>query len=64
MNPASLPFLKMVHYDNGGSGLDLVQDAKWLQMVIPPQELQYLRVAPDDGIVDRSQNWFAHESPF
>ncbi len=39
MNPGDLEFLKATLYDNGGPGLDLKRDCKWLQMVAPPEEL-------------------------
>ncbi|HGX6922641.1 TPA: hypothetical protein ACNSVN_005082, partial [Escherichia coli] len=28
-------------------------------MVVPPEELQYLRVKRDDGIFEKPQNWFS-----
>lgn len=61
MNPGDLEFLKATLYDNGGPGLDLKRDCKWLQMVVPPEELQYLRVKRDDGIFEKPQNWFSKE---
>ncbi|AXI38090.1 Hypothetical protein FORC64_p261 (plasmid) [Escherichia coli] len=30
-------------------------------MVVPPEELQYLRVKRDDGIFEKPQNWFSKE---
>lgn len=63
MNAGDLEFLKAVCYANGGSGLDLVRDGQWLQMVVPPEELQYLRARRDDGIFETPQNWLAKESP-
>ena len=61
MNPGDLEFLKATLYDNGGLGLDLKRDCKWLQMVVPPEELQYLRVKRDDGIFEKPQNCFSKE---
>ena len=63
MNSSDLEFLKVLRYENDGPGLDLKSDSQWLQMVVPPVELQYLRVRRDDGIFERSQDWLAKESP-
>lgn len=63
MNPGDLAVLKYLRYDNGGPGVDLIGGSQWLQMVIPPEEIQYLRVKRDDGVFERPQNWFAKEYP-
>lgn len=60
MNPGDLAALKATNYDNGGPGLDSPRDAKWLQMVIPPDQFRYLRVRRDDGIFERPHNWLSH----
>jgi hypothetical protein len=43
--------------------MDLARDCQWLQMVVPPEELQYLQAKRDDGILERPTNWFPKQSP-
>lgn len=62
MNTSDLATLKALRYDSG-QGLDLTFDLQWLQMVVPPQVLQYLRAKRDDGVFESSRNWWAKESP-
>ncbi|MFT2793433.1 hypothetical protein ACMV5I_25655 [Serratia sp. T13T92] len=62
MNPGDLEFLKTIRYDTDGPGLDLKRDCQWLQMVVPPEEIQYLRLRRDDGIFERPHNWIAKSS--
>ena len=66
MNPPDLNVLKILRYDNGGPGLareDLELHCQWLQMVVPPDQLQYLHAERDDGIFEQPKNWFPNESP-
>lgn len=62
MNPGDLGFLKAALYNNDGPGLDLAGDGQWLQMVIPPEELQYLRARRDDGLFEMPQSWYSKEA--
>jgi hypothetical protein len=67
MNPPDLNVLKILRYDNGGPGLareDLELHCQWLQMVVPPDQLQYLRAERDDGIFERPKYWLSKEYPF
>lgn len=63
MNPVDLAVLKDLHYDTGGFHESIKDDAKWLQMVIPEKELQFLHAKRDDGRYETPQNWIAKESP-
>ncbi len=69
MNPIDLHALSVI-LDHSESGrrqeLDemLSDSSMWLQMVIPPEELKYLRARRDDGLPERTTNWLAKESPF
>ncbi|MCD0502121.1 hypothetical protein [Bordetella petrii] len=62
MNSGDFAVLKAVLYGDGGPGLDVLADAQWLQMVIPPEEIQYLRARRDDGVFEMPQNWRSKES--
>lgn len=63
MNQGDLSFIKAALYNNGGPGLDPAADAQWLQMVVPPEELPYLRARRDDGRFEMPQNWRSKEAP-
>lgn len=64
MNPEDFIVLKKAYFDNNGPGLNLVEDCQWLQLVVPPEELQYLTAKRDDGVLEHPHNWLAKESPF
>lgn len=62
MNPDDLKVLRAIQ-KAGGEWRPLEEEAMWLQMVIPPEELQYLRAERDDGVIQRAHNWRPKETP-
>lgn len=63
MNPACFSVIQAIYLE-GGEYLNLVDDCKWLQMVVPPEELQFLSAKRDDGVFEQPHNWHAKESLF
>ncbi|WP_225815275.1 hypothetical protein [Photorhabdus antumapuensis] len=63
MNPDSIAFIRaMTMSMSMSTGEYILERYKWLQMVIPFEELKYLHVERYDGKNERSKNWYPRES--
>ena len=63
MNEQCLGVVKTVLYDQDGLGINPAEGCKWLQMVVPFEELKYLHVTRDNGLVEHPQNWLTKKHP-
>ncbi|UOD32512.1 hypothetical protein INH39_13150 [Massilia violaceinigra] len=56
------PSLESIGWTEGGSQGHIESGSRWLQMVVPFEELQYLRAVRHDGNLESSNSWLARES--
>lgn len=58
------PGIAILRWIDGGVGEQVKHSARWLQMVVPFEELEYLVAVRDDGRREATTNWLPRESHF